>query len=408
MNVGIYGTLVTASLVLLLGNRLVGWIPLLRSYTIPEPVAGGLLVAIVLLILRTTSHIEVRFDTALQTPLMLAFFATIGLNANLASLKAGGPLLLRFLALVIGLLVLQNAVGIALTYLLGIDPLYGLLVGSITLSGGHGTGAAWGKVFAERHGLQSATEAAIACATFGLVMGGILGGPVARVLMRQVARKDAAHPGNQAENRGDSPAEAPLAFEEPKAEQATTPGAFIETLALIAISLAAGDALAQVLAGTAIELPTFVCVLFVGVVLSNALGLAGKPVLDHAVALLGNVSLALFLAMALMTLKLWDLASLALPVVSILVAQTVLMALYAIFVTFRVMGRNYDAVVLASGHCGFGLGATPTAIANMQAVTARFGHSHLAFLVVPMVGAFFIDIANAIVIKGYLALPIFH
>ncbi|NML98839.1 sodium/glutamate symporter [Paraburkholderia sp. RP-4-7] len=408
MNVGIYGTLVTASLVLLLGNRLVGWIPLLRSYTIPEPVAGGLLVAIVLLVVRMTSQIEVRFDTALQTPLMLAFFATIGLNANLASLKSGGPLLLRFLGLVIGLLILQNAVGIALTYVLGIDPLYGLLVGSITLSGGHGTGAAWSKVFAEHHGLQSATEAAIACATFGLVMGGILGGPVARVLMRQVARKDVAHAENHAENDADSSAEPPLAFEKPKAEQATTPAAFIETLALIAISLAAGDALAQVLAGTAIELPTFVCVLFVGVVLSNVLGLAGKPVIDHAVALLGNVSLALFLAMALMTLKLWDLASLALPVVSILVAQTVLMALYAIFVTFRVMGRNYDAVVLASGHCGFGLGATPTAIANMQAVTARFGHSHLAFLVVPMVGAFFIDIANAIVIKGYLALPIFH
>ncbi|MGF6991742.1 sodium/glutamate symporter [Paraburkholderia sp. GAS32] len=408
MNVGIYGTLVTASLVLLLGNRLVGWIPLLRSYTIPEPVAGGLLVAIVLLILRTTSHIEVRFDTALQTPLMLAFFATIGLNANLASLKSGGPLLLRFLGLVISLLILQNAVGIALTYVLGIDPLYGLLVGSITLSGGHGTGAAWSKVFAEHHGLQSATEAAIACATFGLVMGGILGGPVARVLMRQVARKDAARAENHAESHADSAAEAPLAFEEPKAEQATTPAAFIETLALIAISLAAGDALSQVLAGTAIELPSFVCVLFVGVLLSNMLGLAGKPVIDHAVALLGNVSLALFLAMALMTLKLWDLASLALPVVSILVAQTVLMALYAIFVTFRVMGRNYDAVVLAAGHCGFGLGATPTAIANMQAVTARFGHSHLAFLVVPMVGAFFIDIANAIVIKGFMALPIFH
>jgi len=408
MNVGIYGTLVTASLVLLLGNRLVGWIPLLRSYTIPEPVAGGLLVAIVLLILRTTSHIEVRFDTALQTPLMLAFFATIGLNANLASLKSGGPLLLRFLGLVISLSILQNAVGIALTYVLGIDPLYGLLVGSITLSGGHGTGAAWSKVFAEHHGLQSATEAAIACATFGLVMGGILGGPVARVLMRQVARKDAARAENHAESHAENSAEPPLAFEEPKAEQATTPAAFIETLALIAISLAAGDALSQVLAGTAIELPSFVCVLFVGVLLSNMLGLAGKPVIDHAVALLGNVSLALFLAMALMTLKLWDLASLALPVVSILVAQTVLMALYAIFVTFRVMGRNYDAVVLAAGHCGFGLGATPTAIANMQAVTARFGHSHLAFLVVPMVGAFFIDIANAIVIKGFMALPIFH
>jgi ESS family glutamate:Na+ symporter len=144
------------------------------------------------------------------------------------------------------------------------------------------------------------------------------------------------------------------------------------------------------------------------VLLSNGLALAGKPVIEHAVALLGNVSLALFLAMALMTLRLWDLAALALPVISLLAAQTVLMVLYASFVTFRVMGRNYDAVVLAAGHCGFGLGATPTAIANMQAVTNRFGHSHVAFLVVPMVGAFFIDIANAIVIKGYLALPLFH
>jgi ESS family glutamate:Na+ symporter len=400
MNIGIYGTLVAASLVLLLGNRLVAWIPVLHTYTIPEPVAGGLVVAIVLLVVRVAGHTEVRFDPALQAPLMLAFFATIGLNANLASLKQGGPLLLRFLGVVIGLLVLQNAVGIGLAYVLGVDPLLGLLGGSITLSGGHGTGAAWSKVFAEHHGLQSATEAAIACATFGLVMGGILGGPVARLLMRRVTKPDAQQTA--------TPLDSSLAFEEPKAEQATTPAAFIATLALIAISLAVGEVLSNLLAGTAFELPTFVCVLFIGVLLSNGLALVGKPIAAHAAALLGNVSLALFLAMALMTLKLWDLAALALPVISILAAQTALMALYAIFVTFRVMGRNYDAVVLAAGHCGFGLGATPTAIANMQAVTSRFGHSHLAFLIVPMVGAFFIDIANAIVIKGYLALPIFH
>jgi glutamate:Na+ symporter, ESS family len=400
MNIGIYGTLVAASLVLLLGNRLVAWIPVLHSYTIPEPVAGGLVVAILLLAVRLAGHAEVRFDTALQTPMMLAFFATIGLNANLASLKQGGPMLLRFLGIVFGLLVLQNAVGIGLAYALGVDPLLGLLGGSITLSGGHGTGAAWSKVFAEHHGLQSATEAAIACATFGLVMGGILGGPVARLLMRRVTTPDSRQTA--------TPDDSSLAFEEPKAEQPTTPAAFIATLTLIAISLAAGEALSNLLAGTAFELPTFVCVLFIGVLLSNGLAWAGKPVAEHAVALLGNVSLALFLAMALMTLKLWDLASLALPVISILAAQTALMALYAIFVTFRVMGRNYDAVVLAAGHCGFGLGATPTAIANMQAVTNRFGHSHLAFLIVPMVGAFFIDIVNAIVIKGYLALPIFH
>jgi ESS family glutamate:Na+ symporter len=422
MNIGTYGTLVAASLVLLLGNRLVTWIPLLRAYTIPEPVAGGLVAAVSLLVLRLTGNIEVRFDTSLQPPMMLAFFATIGLNANLSSLKRGGPLLLRFLGVVIGLLILQNAVGIGLAHVLGVDPLLGLLGGSITLSGGHGTGAAWSKVFAEHHGMQSATEAAIACATFGLVMGGILGGPVARLLMRRVQppKPTTATTAQRAQDEPRSatttasppvtatPAEPPLAFEEPQAEQATTPAAFIATLSLIAISLAGGETLANLLAGTTFELPSFVCVLFVGVLLSNGLALAGKPVIEHAVALLGNVSLALFLAMALMTLRLWDLAALALPVISLLAAQTVLMVLYASFVTFRVMGRNYDAVVLAAGHCGFGLGATPTAIANMQAVTNRFGHSHVAFLVVPMVGAFFIDIANAIVIKGYLVLPIFH
>lgn len=412
MNIDIYGTLVAASLVLLLGNRLVGWIPALRTYTIPEPVAGGLIVAISLLVLRGTGHVDIRFDTTLQTPMMLAFFATVGLSARLSSLKSGGPLLLRFLLLVIGLLLLQNLLGIGLTYALGIDPLFGLLGGSITLSGGHGTGAAWSKVFAERYGLQSATEVAIACATFGLVIGGLLGGPVAGLLMRRVKR---AAPDGQADQAGHpdggtcaADGETPYAFEEPKAEQPTTPAALIGTLALISICLATGATLGNALAGTVFELPTFVCVLFIGVLLSNVLAAAGKPVTEHAVALLGNVSLALFLAMALMTLQLWDLASLALPVIAILAAQAVLMVCYAVFVTFRVMGRNYDAVVLSAGHCGFGLGATPTAIANMQAITARFGHSHVAFLVVPMVGAFFIDLANALVIKGFLALPIFH
>lgn len=181
----------------------------------------------------------------------------------------------------------------------------------------------------------------------------------------------------------------------------------IETIALIAICLTVGKIVAQLLAGTAFELPTFVCVLFVGVILSNGLSMMGfYRVFERAVSVLGNVSLSLFLAMALMGLKLWELASLALPMLAILVVQTIFMALYAIFVTWRMMGKNYDAAVLAAGHCGFGLGATPTAIANMQAITERFGPSHMAFLVVPMVGAFFIDIVNALVIKLYLMLPI--
>ncbi len=393
-----YGTLVAASLVLLLGRGLVTRVGFLRSYNIPEPVAGGLVVAVLLLILRTFD-IEVRFDTSLQTPLMLAFFATIGLSADLASLKKGGRVVGIFLLAVIGLLVVQNAMGIGLATLLGLDPLMGLLTGSITLAGGHGTGAAWGTVFSEKYGLASASELALASATFGLVLGGLIGGPVARLLIKRVQV-----PGC---NQEQAP-RLPKGFEQPNKERSITPFSFVETLALIAVSLLAGNLLNGVLQGTAFELPTFVCVLFVGVVLRNGLSALGLyQVFEREVSVLGNVSLSLFLAIALMSLKLWDLAALALPIFIILAVQALVMALFAIFVTFRVMGSNYDAAVLAAGHCGFGLGATPTAIANMQAVTQRYGPSQIAFLVVPMVGAFFIDIINVIVIKLYLALPLF-
>nr|WP_268746885.1 sodium/glutamate symporter [Pandoraea pnomenusa] len=199
----------------------------------------------------------------------------------------------------------------------------------------------------------------------------------------------------------------PEGFEQPHTVRLITAQALIETVAMIAICLLGGEVIARWLSGTALELPTFVCVLFTGVVVRNLLALVGYEVFERSLSVLGNVSLSLFLAMALMALRLWDLSTLALPMVVILVVQAIAMASYAIFVTFRVMGRNYDAAVLAAGHCGFGLGATPTAIANMQAVTERFGPSHLAFLIVPMVGAFFIDILNALIIKGFLSLPIF-
>ncbi|WP_150765538.1 sodium/glutamate symporter [Pseudomonas fluorescens] len=392
-----YGTLVAASLVLLLGRGLVTRVGFLRAYNIPEPVAGGLVVALVLLALRGLD-VEIRFDTSLQTPLMLAFFATIGLSADFASLKRGGRVVGIFVLAVTGLLVVQNAMGIGLATMLGLDPLMGLLTGSITLAGGHGTGAAWGATFSEKYGLASASELAMASATFGLVLGGLIGGPVARLLIKRVQI-----PGCEQEKP-----RLPKGFEQPNKERSITPFSFIETLALIAVSLLAGSLLNGLLHGTAFELPTFVCVLFVGVVLRNGLSALGLyQVFEREVSVLGNVSLSLFLAIALMSLKLWDLAALALPFFLILAAQTLVMALFAIFVTFRVMGSNYDAAVLAAGHCGFGLGATPTAVANMQAVTQRYGPSQIAFLVVPMVGAFFIDIINVIVIKLYLALPFF-
>lgn len=398
LELDVYGTLVAASAVLLIGQMLVTRVRWLAAYTIPEPVAGGLLVALLLLALRTGLDFKVQFDTSLSAPLMLTFFACIGLNADLASLRKGGRPLLVFLGVVLGFLMLQNVVGLLLALGLGQSPFFGLLAGSISLSGGHGTGVAWGKVFSEQHGVVAATEIALACATFGLVLGGVLGGPVAKFLLRRVT----VHGGAK-----DAPPE--NTFEKPHEVRLITAPALIETLALISICLLAGQALSRALAGSLLALPAFVCVLFIGVILRNGLAALGwYSVFERAVSVLGNVSLALFLAMALMTLRLWELSALALPLIGLLFGQALLMVCYAIFVTFPVLGRNYDAAVIAAGHCGFGLGATPTAIANMQAVTDRFGTSPLAFLVVPMVGAFFIDIANAIVIKVFLALPVFR
>lgn len=396
MTLDSYGTLVAASLVLLFGRKLVATIKPLQTYSIPEPVVGGLCAALALFAAQATTGFQVRFDSSLSTPLMLGFFASIGLNADLASLRQGGRPLLKLLAVVVAFLVAQNFVGISLARLLGLEPLAGLLAGSITLSGGHGTGVAWGAVFAEQYGLATATELAMACATFGLVLGGIVGGPVARYLMRRVPPPTAADPRHS-----------PGPFEAPGTVRLITAPAMIETLAMFSVCLLAGVQIADTLKGTVFELPAFVCVLFVGVVLRNVLAALGwYEVFERCVSVLGNVSLALFLAMALMSLRLWELAALALPMAILLVCQTALMASFAILVTFRVMGANHDAAVIAAGHCGFGLGATPTAIANMQAVTDRFGPSRLAFLIVPMVGAFFIDIANAIVIKLALALVI--
>lgn len=341
---------------------------------------------------------EVNFDMTLRDPLMLAFFATIGLNANIASLRAGGRVVGIFLIVVVGLLLMQNAIGIGMATLLGLDPLMGLIAGSITLSGGHGTGAAWSKLFIERYGFANATEVAMACATFGLVLGGLIGGPVARYLVKHSTTPDGM-PDDQA---------VPTAFEKPDVGRIITSLVLIETIALIAICLTVGKIVAQMLVGTVLELPTFVCVLFVGVILSNGLALMGfYRVFERAVSVLGNVSLSLFPGDGANESEAVGVGFSGPADAGNLVVQTIFMALYAIFVTWRMMGKNYDAAVLAAGHCGFGLGATPTAIANMQAITERFGPSHMAFLVVPMVGAFFIDIVNALVIKLYLLLPIF-
>ncbi|PAF52285.1 sodium/glutamate symporter [Helicobacter sp. 13S00477-4] len=400
MDFNVYATLVCMVGVLLIGRLIIKRVKFLQDYDIPEPVVGGVIAAFLVLIVYHFFHLEFKFDSSLRDPLMLAFFASIGLSADFASLKKGGKMLGIFLIIVVGLLFLQNIIGIGIAQAMGVNPLIGMLGGSITMSGGHGTGAAWAEVFKkDPYDFAPAMEVAMACATFGLISGGIIGGPVARYLIKKYQLKT---PGvNDKEDI------APVGFESPKKERLITSSSFVESLALIAIALLIGTSVSELM-NQFFTLPTFVWCLFVGVILRNMLSMLNiHKVFDREVAVLGNVSLSLFLAFALMTINLWQLVALALPMIVILIAQVVVMVLYAIFVTFRFCGKDYDSAVFAAGHCGFGLGATPTAMVNMQTVTNHYGYSHAAFIVVPLVGAFFIDLVNSLVINGFLYLPFF-
>lgn len=390
-----YQTVTLACLVLLLGYFLVKRVRFLNQFNIPEPVVGGFIVAVILTVVHQTWGLSFSFDTNLQTTMMLVFFSSIGLSANFARLAKGGKPLIIFLGAALGLIMLQNTVGIFSSMALGLDPAYGLIAGSVTLTGGHGTGAAWAETLTNRFGIHGALELAMACATFGLVFGGILGGPVASFLLKRAHKEKV----QEDENIDD----VQEAFEKPVYRRKINTRSIIETITMMSICLFAGQYLDALTKGTAIQLPTFVWCLFTGTIIRNALAHIFKfKVADEAIDVLGTVGLSLFLAIALMSLKLWELAGLAIPVLIVLLIQVVVMALYAIIVTYRLMGKDYDAIVLSAGHCGFGLGATPTAVANMQAVTSHFGPSHKAFLIVPMVGAFFIDLLNNVSLKIFL------
>lgn len=415
-----YFTLILATLVLLLGRFLVKRIGFLESFNIPEPVAGGLVAAIIVYILNFVWGYSFDFHQGLQTACMLMFFASIGLSADFGRLKAGGTPLIIFTVVVSLFIVLQNAVGVAMASALGLDPLLGLVTGSIALTGGHGTAGAWGITLEEQYGVVGATTLGIAVATYGLIAGGVIGGPVARRLINNLGLKPTTANPNPSEVERIAGEQSLYStkhsekevhankemFEKPDNIRLITASSTIESLALFAAALAFAEIMTLVAQDTWFELPTFVWALAGGVVIRNGLTmLFDFDMFDRAIDVIGNASLSLFLAMALLSLKLWQLTELAGPVLIILLVQTVVMIGYVYFVTFRIMGKDYDAAVLSAGHCGFGMGATPTAIANMQAVTDRYLPSHKAFLIVPMVGAFFVDIVNATVLQIFTKLP---
>jgi len=415
-----YYTLILATLVLLLGRFLVKNIKFLENFNIPEPVAGGLVAAIVVYILNIFWGFSFNFHQGLQTATMLMFFASIGLSADFSKLKAGGTPLLVFTIVVSVFIILQDIIGVAMASALGLDPLLGLVTGSIALTGGHGTAGAWGITLEEQYGVVGATTLGIAVATYGLVAGGVVGGPVARRLIQKLGIEPTPYNQSPSDIEKVTGAQSLYStkhdeddilndkeiFEKPDHIRLITASSTIETLALFAGALAFAETMTLVAADTWFELPTFVWALAGGVIIRNVLTIFFNfEMFDRAIDVLGNASLSLFLAMALLSLKLWQLTDLAGPVLIILIVQTVIMIIYVYLVTFKIMGKNYDAAVLSAGHCGFGMGATPTAIANMQAVTDRYLPSYKAFLIVPMVGAFFVDIVNATVLQIFVNLP---
>ena len=388
-------TLGIAILVLYTGMLVIRHTGFLRNNDIPVPVVGGLLFAVITGLAYGQFGLHLHFDMSLKEPMMLAFFASIGLGADMRMLARGGPQLLWFGVICLAYLIIQDGIGMMTAISLDMHPLVGLLSGSITLSGGHGTGAAWAERFSDSANLAGAMELAMATATFGLILGGLIGGPVAgRLISKHGLQPQACQAVRQEDVQPD--------------EDPINTDNFLLALFYIVVCLAGGKLLSGAMSGFAFTLPAFVWSLVIGVVIRNG-AVFHRHIRVHStsVSLIGNLSLSLFLAMALMSLRLWELLDLAGPLLILLGVQVTGIVIFASVVTFRFMGGQYEAAVVAGGHCGFGLGATPTAVANMEALTRRFGPAPQAFLVVPLMGAFFIDLLNAIVIQGYLSLPVF-
>jgi ESS family glutamate:Na+ symporter len=384
-------TLIVSILVLFLGKYLTRKISFLREYNIPEPVSGGLIASILFAAIYRVFDVEVDFALDLRDTLLVVFFTTIGLSSKLSTLKQGGKPLLILLVIAVAYLFLQNFTGIAIARLFDLPPQLGLIGGSVSLSGGHGTTIAWAPKFASEYGIANAMEIGIAAATFGLVLGGLIGGPLAKFLITRNKLESSKDPNLTVGTPHDHD-ETPIDYQR-----------ILSVTLLIAVSIGLGEALNESLEAAVLDLPDFVTCLFAGIVVTNLGPLIFRklywPSRSRSLALISDLSLGLFLAMSLMSLQLWTLAGMGGPIFAILIAQVVVVCVFVIVVVFRLMGADYDAAVMSAGYAGLALGATPTAIANMTAVTEKFGASPKAFLVVPLVGAFFIDISNALIIQ---------
>ena len=385
-----YQTLAAAVLVLLLGNYLRKKINFLEKFCIPAPVIGGLLFAIFTCICYTTGIIEFSFDDTLREVCMVFFFTSVGFQANLKVLKSGGRSLIVFLGLVITLIFSQNLLAIGLSKLLNLNPLIGMCTGSIPMVGGHGTAGAFGPVL-EDFNIHGATTICTAAATFGLITGSLVGGPIGKRLIEKRKLMD------NVPTEDDSL----LVEDEEKHQRHTNMYAAAVFQLILAIGL--GTIFSYFLTKTGLTFPIYIGAMLAAALMRNITEYSGKGTIHMGeINDLGGICLSLFLGMAMITLKLWELATLALPLVILLAAQTLLICVFTYFVIFNVMGRDYDAAVLSAGTCGFGMGATPNAMANMQAICDLYAPSVKAYLIIPLIGSLFADFINSLVITFFI------
>ena len=388
-------------ILLIIGMKLRSKVKFFEKYCIPSPVIGGFLFSIIAFILRQTNIITIKFETTLQTFFMVMFFTSVGFNASLKVLKKGGKKVLIFLFLAIGLCFAQNVVAIFLSQLIGINPLLGLMTGSTPMTGGHGTSAAIAPTI-EALGIKGAGTVAIASATFGLIAGSMMGGPIANKLIlkhKLLGNETLLHEKHDYNSDID---ENVLKKPEPALNAERFSMAFFSILIAMGIGSYLSIFITKLL--PAMNFPIYIGPMIIAAIMRNISDnseIFTAP--TREISVLEDVSLNLFLAMALMSLKLWELIDLAIPMLILLVAQIVLIYLYLNFITFKAMGSDYDAAVIVSGHCGFGLGATPNGISNMKSVCEKYKYSKIAFFVVPVVGALFIDFANVSLITLFIS-----
>ncbi len=391
------------ALALLVGMVLTRKVAFLQKFCVPSPVSGGIIFSLLTLALYGWFHVEVSFDGTLKDVFMLAFFTSVGFQSDLKVIKQGGKLLVIMLSLLVVIIALQNLIPMGIARLMGVNPLIGMASGSISMTGGHGTAGGFARVL-EGMGLYGAGTIGMAAATFGLIAGSMIGGPLAE----RIIRKKLTHEQMQPQDEEIDPAMAGIESDEASPTGRTKRIStneqefqqYAKAFYSILLVMGAGTLLSWLLTKTGITFPTYFGALILAAIVRNII--ADKYLDMERIISVGNICLSLFLGMAMISLKLWELQSLALPLIVILVSQVLMMALFAYFVAFPLLGRDYDAAVLCAGMCGFGLGATPNAMANMSAVCYKYRYTVKPFLIVPIIGAMFADLINTGIITIFL------